>query len=132
MPLKLSRPKNLKPLLQQKGWWGYKDIKDPVTGKTKTVKLSSPRRLRTIYETNKRTAYSAEQWQRIQQTKDSHPYLLYQLGSSAEHRLEHLGFNQLLLPVDDPFLADTSTKWLGLQMPCSFSKQGGISATKRP
>ncbi len=97
--------KDLTPLLQKKGWWGYKDMVDPITGKTKTAKLGSPRRLRTIYETNKRVAYAAGQWQRIQKTKDSHPYLLYQLGPSIEHRLEHLGYNQLILHVDDPFWA---------------------------
>ncbi|WP_201341664.1 phage minor head protein [Abyssogena phaseoliformis symbiont] len=76
---------------------------DSLTGKTKMAQLGLPRSLYTIYDTNKSTAYAAGQWQRIQQTKDSHPYLLYQLGPNAEHRPEHQSFSQLLLSVDDPF-----------------------------
>jgi hypothetical protein len=29
-----SFKKNIKPLLQQKGWWGKKEMADPLTGKT--------------------------------------------------------------------------------------------------
>ncbi|MCG2732510.1 phage minor head protein [Pseudodesulfovibrio aespoeensis] len=95
--------KDLTPTLQRKGWWGEKDMADPLTGKTRRVQLGSPRRLRVIYETNMRTARAAGQWERIQRTKDSLSYLLYQLGPSREHRPEHVAWHGLLLPVDDPF-----------------------------
>lgn len=95
--------KRLAPVLQEKGWWGVKELTDPLTGEIKQVQLGSPRRLRVIYDTNLRTARAAGQWARIQRTQDSHPYLLYTVGPSREHRPEHLSWHGTLLPVDDPF-----------------------------
>lgn len=95
--------KQLTPVLQEKGWWGIKDMTDPLTGGTRQVQLGSPRRLRTIYDTNLRTARAAGQWERIQKTKDSLPYLLYAVGPSREHRPEHLSWHGTLLPADDPW-----------------------------
>lgn len=95
--------KRLTPILQEKGWWGVKEMVDPLTGETKQVQLGSPRRLRVIYDTNLRTARAAGQWERIQRTKESLPYLLYTVGPSREHRPEHLNWHGTLLPVDDPF-----------------------------
>ena len=62
--------KRLAPVLQEKGWWGVKELTDPLTGETKQVQLGSPRRLRVIYDTNLRTARAAGQWARIQRTQD--------------------------------------------------------------
>ena len=101
--------KDLKPTLQEKGWWGVKEMTDPATGKKRMVQLGSSRRLKVIYETNMRTARSAGQWERIQRTKGGLPYLLYQLGPSQEHRPEHVAFHGLLLPVDDSFWATHMT-----------------------
>ena len=95
--------KDLTPTLQEKGWWGKKEMTDPLTGKKRVVQLGSPRRLKTIYQTNMRTARSAGQWERIQRTKAGLPYLLYQLGPSREHRQEHVGWHGILLPADDPW-----------------------------
>lgn len=95
--------KDLKPTLQKKGWWGVKEMDDPLTGETRLVQLGSARRLKIIYETNMRTARSAGQWERIQRTKAGLPFLLYQLGPSERHRPEHVAFHGLLLPVDDGF-----------------------------
>jgi uncharacterized protein with gpF-like domain len=50
--------KNLKPTLQEKGWWGRKETEDPQTGKTVDAQLGSDRRLKTIYDTNMRQAFS--------------------------------------------------------------------------
>lgn len=95
--------KRLTPILQEKGWWGVKDMTDPLTGETRQVQLGSPRRLRVIYDTNLRTARAAGQWARIQRSKESLPYLLYTVGPSREHRPEHLSWHGTLLPVDDPW-----------------------------
>lgn len=97
--------KDLKPRLVELGWWGRKEMTDPVTGEIREVQLGSPRRLRAIYRTNLRTALAAGQWERIERTKAGLPYLLYQLGPSREHRPEHVAWHGLLLPVDDPFWA---------------------------
>lgn len=93
----------LTPKLQQAGWWGVKEARDPITGELKTVQLGSPRRLKTIYRSNMRTARAAGQWERIERDKKARPYLLYRLGPSENHRPEHASWDGLLLPVDDPF-----------------------------
>lgn len=93
----------LKPLLVKRGWWGQQMMDDPLTGASRVVQLGSDRRIRTIYETNMRTARSAGQWERIERTRRAMPYLLYTLGPSREHRAEHLQWADLCLPVDDPF-----------------------------
>jgi len=95
--------KGLKPELQRQGWWGVKEVEDPLTGKKRMAQLGSPRRLKTIYDTNMRTARAAGQWERIQRTKLALPYLLYELGPSEHHRPEHVAWAGTLLPVDDKF-----------------------------
>lgn len=93
----------LKPLLVKSGWWGIQDMVDPLTGDEKPVKLGSEGRIKTIYRTNMRTARAAGQWERIERTKRVLPYLLYQLGPSMEHRVDHVKWKGTLLPVDDPW-----------------------------
>ena len=39
------------------------------------------------------------------QRSTSHPYLLYRVGPSREHRAQHLAWDGVLLPKDDPFWA---------------------------
>ncbi len=95
--------KELKPTLVKKGWWGKQESTDPLTGEKQLVQLGSPRRLKTIYRANMRSARAAGQWQRIQRTKKSHPYLLYGLGPSEHHRAEHAAWSGIILPVDDPW-----------------------------
>lgn len=95
--------KNLTPKLKAKGWWGEKDVVDPKTGKTVKARLGSPRRLRTIYWANVRTARAAGQWERIQSTSSILPYLSYELGPSEVHRPLHVEKQGTVLPADDPF-----------------------------
>lgn len=94
---------NLKPYLIDKGWWGEKMAIDPLDGKSKKVKLGSNARLETIYRTNMRTARAAAQWERIERTQKTHPYLMYSLGPSVEHRAEHERWANIVLPVNDPW-----------------------------
>ena len=95
--------RELAPLLQAKGWWGRQQVVDPATGETVTAQLGSPRRLRTIYAANLRAARAVGQWQRIQETKESLPYLMYMLGPSLHHRPEHVAWAGTCLPVNDPW-----------------------------
>lgn len=95
--------KALQPHLKEMGWWGRKEMVDPITGEVRKVQLGSPQRLRTIFNTNMRTARAAGQWERIQRTRATHPYLLYELGPSERHRPEHVGWAGTMLPVDDPW-----------------------------
>ncbi|MCW8842404.1 MAG: phage minor head protein [Rhodobacteraceae bacterium] len=95
--------KRLRPRLEARGWWGRKKQIDPQTGKIREVQLGSPRRLKTIYRANIRTARAAGQWERIERTKKALPYLVYLLGPSERHRPHHAAKEGLVLPVDDPF-----------------------------
>ena len=95
--------RELQPMLEKLGWWGLGTLADPLTGEQREVQLGSPRRLRTIFDVNLRTAHAAGQWQRIERTSKTHPYLLYQLGPSREHRPEHLRWAGIILRADDPW-----------------------------
>lgn len=93
--------KELKPTLMQKGWWGKREMTDPLTGETVTAQLGSDRRLKTIYSTNLRSAYQKGQYDRTMES-DLHPYLMYRIGASVHHREQHLRWNNLIRPKDDP------------------------------
>jgi SPP1 gp7 family putative phage head morphogenesis protein len=97
-----SFKKEIKPILQQKGWWGRKDMVDPKTGETVNAQLGSDRRLKTIYNTNMRQAYSYANYQAAMES-DLHPYLMYCLGASKHHRPEHESWNGLILSKHDPW-----------------------------
>ena len=93
--------KSLKPTLIQKGWWGRREMTDPLTGEPVNAQLGSDRRLKTIYQTNLRSAYQKGQYDRTMEST-SHPYLMYRIGASVHHREQHLRWNNLILPKDDP------------------------------
>ncbi|WP_428560453.1 MAG: phage minor head protein [Solidesulfovibrio sp. DCME] len=90
----------LTPILQQKGWWGKKELPDPLTGEVREVQLGSPRRLRIIYDTNMRMSQAAGEWARVQRTKRSAPYLLYSAILDGVTRPLHRAWNGTILPVD--------------------------------
>ena len=94
--------KNLKPTLRQKGWWGRKEMTDPLTGRTVDAQLGSDRRLKTIYNVNMRSAYQKGQYDRTMES-DLHPYLMYRIGPSVKHRQDHESWDGLILPKNDPF-----------------------------
>jgi hypothetical protein len=100
--------KNLKPILKEKGWWGSKEMEDPLTGHTVEAQLGSDRRLKTIYDTNMRQSFVHGQYERIMDS-ELHPYMMYRIGSSVHHRPAHVQWDGLILPKDDP--------WWGFHMP---------------
>jgi len=89
-------------VMQEKGWWGRKKMDDPQTGETVESQLGCPRRLKTIFDVNTGQAYQRGVWERGYQSP-THPYVLYRVGPSKEHRPEHLAWDGLVLPKDDPF-----------------------------
>lgn len=93
--------KELEPTLADKGWWGRKMMTDPLTGEEKMVQLGSPRRLRTIYETNLRTAHAAARWERAQRNKKTRPFKRY--VAVLDGRSRHTAWHGIVLPVDHPF-----------------------------
>ncbi|ACQ68762.1 hypothetical protein BJP44_09830 [Candidatus Williamhamiltonella defendens] len=88
----------LEPLLGKRGWLGKVLMEDGAM-----IELGTPRRLKIIYDTHMRTARAAGQWVRIERNKAALPYLRYGLGPSREHRLQHVQWEGLILPVDAPF-----------------------------
>lgn len=94
--------KNLLPILYQKGWTGKQLIEDPITKEIKEVYIDTPNRLKTIYETNLRSAYMKGRFDRAYNST-LHPYLMYRIGPSKNHRKEHLEWDGLILDKNDPF-----------------------------
>ena len=94
--------KNLLPTLYKAGWTGMQKIIDEKTGEEKEIYIDTPRRLKTIYETNLRSAYMKGRFDRAYES-DAHPYLMYRVGPSKVHRPEHLEWDGLILDKNDPF-----------------------------
>lgn len=89
-------------LLKKEGWWGEKDVLDEFTGQM--VKTTfDPARLKLIFDTNTRMAYSAGLWERIEQNRASHPYIRYITKGDERVRDQHRRWANLTLPVGDPF-----------------------------
>ena len=127
--------RELAPILREKEWWGRQNVVDPETGDPVSAQLGSPRRLRTIFRANMRSARAAGQWERIQRTKRTHPYLLYRLGPSENHRPEHVAWDGTLLPADDPWWADHMPPngwgckcWVRQVSEAEAQRLGGVSA----
>lgn len=98
--------KELKPKLIKRGWWGTKLMVDPDGGPdaiAKPVRLGSPHRLRTIFQTNLRVSYMAGRWQRIQRSKRTLPFIRYVSVMDGRERPEHGAWHGTILPVDDPW-----------------------------
>lgn len=92
----------LRPKLEAFGWWGRGIETDPLTGETREVRLGSPARLRTIFDTNMRTSLAAGRWAQIQRTKAVFPWLEYRQIDRPSKREAHRPYDGLILPVDDP------------------------------
>ena len=95
--------KDLRPKLEQLGWWGKQRAIDPATGEIETAQLGSPRRLKTIFQTNMRTSYAAARWERIQRNKRAFPFLEYVSVMDGREREEHHAWHATVLPVDHPW-----------------------------
>lgn len=93
----------LRPRLQARGWWGRAMMTDPADGVAKVVRLGSPARLRTIYQTNLRVSYMAGRWARLQRTKSAFPLLRYIAVKDARTRPEHAAWDGIILPVGHPW-----------------------------
>lgn len=95
--------RELKPTLIARGWWGRREMTDPLTGERREVQLGSPRRLAIIYDTNLRTSHAAGRWEQIQRVKADRPYLRYCAVMDRRTRPQHRGWNGTILPVDHSF-----------------------------
>ncbi len=116
--------KELRPRLEALGWWGRKPMLDPLTGERKTVQLGSPRRLRTIFAVNMRTAYQAGRWERIVKQKVAFPYLRYTSVLDGRERPQHHAWHGTVKPVDDPW-------WDSHYPPCGWNCRCTATAFSR-
>lgn len=94
--------RDAKALLAEAGWWGEKVVFDPASGEPKATRFD-PARLKLIFDTNTRMAYAAGQWERVQRTKRTHPYLRYVTSRDDRVRPAHRAWDNVTLPVDDVF-----------------------------
>jgi len=94
--------KDLEPILRAKGWWGKQEILDIDTGEVKEVQLGSPRRLKTIYQTNMQSAYMAGRYVDAVEAQDSHPYAMYIAVQDASTRSSHAAMHGRVFRLDDP------------------------------
>ncbi|QYK42857.1 MAG: hypothetical protein KF887_07075 [Paracoccaceae bacterium] len=79
-------------IVERRGWHGW-------TGEGS--KRGEAWRTRVIYKTNMQTTFAAGRWAQLKQA--GFPLLIYRHGGSLEPRLQHLGWDGLILPADHPF-----------------------------
>lgn len=94
--------RQIKPLMQEKGWWGKQTVINPY-GDQQEVQLGSPRRLRTIYHTNRRIAVMAAQYQRMLEAVETHPYWQYWAILDGRTRKHHAAMHGTVYAWNDPF-----------------------------
>ena len=95
--------RDLRPLLARLGWWGRKEMVDPLTGEVREAQLGSDRRLDLIFRVNLRVAYAAGQWRRIERVADRRPWLRYVSIRDARTRPEHAAWHGTILRHDHPW-----------------------------
>lgn len=92
----------LTPQLQKMGWWGKQIVVDS-TGTAQTVTLGSPYRLKTIYQTNTRTAYAAGRYAQMMNQVSEFPYWQYVAVMDSHTRPAHAELNNMIFRYDDLF-----------------------------
>lgn len=94
--------KELKPILQKKGWWGEQIVVDS-QGVAEKVQLGSLYRLKTIYSVNMQVAYQTGRYTTQMENVDNRPYWQYVAVMDSSTRPEHAQLNGLVYRYDDPF-----------------------------
>lgn len=92
---------NMQPTLESQGWWGQQVIVDS-EGVGELVQLGSPRRLKTIYQTNLQSAYMAGRKEEMEQTTETHPYWMYVAILDGKTRPSHRALHGQVFRHDDP------------------------------
>lgn len=100
---------DLKPQLQQKGWWGKAVDAETgeITPKSATdsapAQYGSTRRLWTIYQTNLQSSFMAGRYKAMMDATDTHPYWMYVAVRDRRTRKDHAALNGRVYRYDDPF-----------------------------
>ncbi|EMC7952788.1 phage head morphogenesis protein [Acinetobacter baumannii] len=93
---------SITPTLQSKGWWGKKTVINP-EGREQEVQLGSPRRLRTIYDTNMQSAFAAGRYKAMMAGSETRPFWEWRHITISNPRKQHVALNGRLFRFDDPF-----------------------------
>lgn len=113
--------KKLTPILQAKGWWGKTEHINTLTGEIGTAQLGSPRRLKTIYQTNLQTAYMTGRYRSMMENVGTHPYWQYVAVLDGRTRPTHRAMNGRVFRYDDPL-------WGAMYPPNGFNCRCRVSA----
>lgn len=110
----------LQPVLEAQGWWGQQVIVDGA-GNAELVQLGSPRRLKTIYQTNLQSAYMAGRKASMEATVDTHPYWRYVAILDGRTRPSHRALSGKVYRHDDPV-------WSAIYPPNGFNCRCRVTA----
>ncbi|NTZ82367.1 hypothetical protein FCJ61_04875 [Burkholderia metallica] len=117
---------------QEKGT-GYPEFRaqfDAIVAKHGWAYNGSPGwRSKVIYDTNIRQSYNAGRYKQMMAVKHLRPFLQYQHTSTEHPRLEHLGWNRMILPADDPWW-DTHLPQNGWGCKCRFHSLSRVEARR--
>lgn len=97
----MAKAAKLEPRLRALGWWGRRVVAGP-DGEDGEVQLGSPRRLKTIYDTNMRTAYAASRFRAQHANAASRPYFQYLSMNDDRVRPSHRAMSGRVYRHDDP------------------------------
>lgn len=111
---------NLQPVLERQGWWGKQVLVDS-EGDAELVQLGSPRRLKTIYQTNLQSAYMAGRQTAMEESADTHPYWRYVAILDGRNRPGHRALNGKVYRHDDPV-------WSSIYPPNGFNCRCRVTA----
>lgn len=81
---------------------GKKTVINP-EGREQEVQLGSPRRLRTIYDTNMQSAFAAGRYKAMLASAEARPYWEWRHITISNPRKQHVALNGRLFRFDDPF-----------------------------
>ncbi|MDH4869823.1 phage minor head protein [Pseudomonas sp. BN515] len=111
---------DLQPVLEAQGWWGKQVLVDS-QGDAELVQLGSPRRLKTIYQTNLQSSYMAGRKAAMEDTAETHPYWQYIAVMDGMTRPSHAMLNGKVYRHDDPI-------WSAIFPPNGFNCRCRVTA----
>lgn len=89
---------NLKPTLEQKGWWGKKEVDG------KTVTLGTPSRLAVILDTNIKTSHAQGRWESMMNIAKYRPWFVYEQLHRPNARESHKQFDKHIYHHTNPIV----------------------------
>ena len=95
--------KDAKKLFSQKGWSGFKELKDPKTGEIIKAELGTPRRMKLIYDCNMNSAYAVGRYREMLEEIDVAPIWVFKTMADGRERPAHAAMHDKAYRADDTF-----------------------------